>query len=184
MRTIFLFMNVSLDGYIAGPGDDLSAFHGDFEAFSAADKPQVDTLLLGHRTYEMMKAFWPTPQAASFAPDVAKFMNGVQKVVVSHHDFDPGWQNVSVISGDVPAGIRRLKEQPGATIAIFGSNTLCGSLLPEALIDEYQIQVNPVMLGAGTPLFSGLAQQTSFTLTSTQPFKSGAVLLTYKHADQ
>lgn len=182
MRTITLFMNVSLDGYIAGPGDDLSAFHSDFEAFSSADGPRADTVLLGHKTYDMMKTFWPTPQAAQFAPEVARYMNETQKVIASNTPFDPGWQNVTVFSDDVIDQVRQLKAQPGGTIMIFGSNTLCVSLLPERLIDQFQIQVIPVVLGAGTKLFDGLAEQVAFTLTHAQPFKSGAALLTYTPA--
>src|SRR3954447_479370 len=98
MRKLFLFMNVSLDGYVEAPGHDISAFHGDFEAFSDADQAAVDTMLFGHRTYEMMKAFWPTPQAAQTAPEVARFMNEKQKLVVSHQSFDPGWSKVTVLS--------------------------------------------------------------------------------------
>ena len=63
MRRIFLFMNVSLNGYFEGPGHDISWAHSDFEAFSPEQNQGDATILLGHRTYEMMKNFWPTPQA-------------------------------------------------------------------------------------------------------------------------
>ena len=179
MRKIFLLMNVSLDGYFETPEHDISWATGDFEAFSPEAGEEVDTLLFGHRTYEMMKSFWPTPQAEQAAPDVARFMNEKRKVVASRHNFDPGWQNVTVISGDVPGEIRRLKEQPGKTIAMFGSNNLCVSLMQAGLIDEFQIIVNPVALGEGTPLFKGLPAKTGLALVDTRPFKSGAVMLTY-----
>ena len=61
MRRIFLFMNVSLDGYVADADHDISSFHSDFEAFSLGESSEVDTILLGRRTYDMMESFWPTP---------------------------------------------------------------------------------------------------------------------------
>src|SRR5690349_17099521 len=127
MRKIFLFMNVSLDGYVEAPGHDISAFRTDFEAFNSGDTGETDTMLFGHRTYDMMKAFWPTEQAAQMSADVAKYMNEQKKVVVSHQNFDPGWQNVTVVTS-VDA-VRQLKAQPGANIIIFGSNTLCVDLM-------------------------------------------------------
>ena len=178
MRKIFLFMNVSLDGYFEGPGHDISSFHNDFEAFSADGSADVDTLLFGHRTYDMMK-FWSTPQGQELQPEIAQFMNEKHKVVASHTTFDPGWQNVTVICDDVVGAVKQLKAQPGKTIAMFGSNTLCVSLMEEGLIDEFQIMVNPVALGDGTSLFAGLSKQVPLTLTDSRAFKSGAVLLTY-----
>ena len=179
MRTIFLFMNVSLDGFFEAPGHDISGFKNDFEAFSGDGSKVVDTLLMGRKTYEMMK-FWATPQALEMAPAVAKFMNATPKFVASHSDFVPEWENVTVISKDVLAEVRKLKEQPGKDIGIFGSNHLCVSLMAEGLIDEFQIVLNPVAFGAGTTLFEGLPAKVNFTLTSSRQFKSGAVLLTYK----
>ena len=180
MRKIFLFMNVSLDGYFEGPGHDISGFNTDFEAFSPEQSQEIDTLLFGHRTYEMMKSFWPTPQAEEIAPEIAKFMNEKLKVVVSHKSFEPGWNNVTVISDDVAGAVKKLKEQPGKTIAMFGSNNLCVSLMQEGLVDEFQIVVNPVAFGQGTSLFTGLPKKATLTLTETRKFKSGTILLTYQ----
>jgi dihydrofolate reductase len=179
MRKIFLFMNVSLDGYYEGPEHDISGFHNDFEAFSSGESQQVDALLFGHRTYEMMK-FWSTPQGAERAPEIAQFMNERQKFVASHQPFEPGWNKVTVLSADVPGAVRQLKEEPGKTIAIFGSNNLVVSLMEKDLIDEFQIMVNPVAFGAGTSLFKGLTKKAALRLADTHPFKSGAVLLTYR----
>ncbi len=178
MRRIFLFMNVSLDGYFEDEARDISGFHADFEAFSSGESREVDTLLLGHKTYEMMK-FWSTPQAAEMQPDVARFMNERHKVVVSHAPFEPGWSNVTVFSGDVIRQVRALKEEPGQSIIIMGSNSLSVSLMQAGLIDEFQIVVNPVVFGVGTSLFAGLPGKAEMTLVDTTRFKSGGVLLRY-----
>src|SRR5687768_15020939 len=125
MRRIFLFMNVSLDGYFEDANHDISGFKNDFEAFSDQQGGAVDTLLFGRKTYDMMK-FWSTPQALDVQPDVARFMNETPKVVVTHNkSFDPGWDKVTIISVDVAAQVEKLKQGAGETIAIFGSNNLC-----------------------------------------------------------
>jgi dihydrofolate reductase len=178
MRKIFLFMNVSLDGFFEDQNHDISGFTSDSEAFSQDPDQGVDTILLGHKTYEMMK-FWSTPQAAENAPEIAAFFNENLKVVASHQPFEPGWKNVRVFHRDVAAQVKQLKEQPGKNIIIFGSSNLCVSLIQVGLIDEFQIVVNPVVFGGGTSLFSGLSNKAPLTLTGTRTFKSGSVLLTY-----
>jgi len=179
MRKIFLFMNISLDGYFEGPGHDISGFTNDFEAFSSQESQEIDSFLFGHNTYEMMK-FWSTPQAAETAPEIAMLMNERLKIVASRNPFEPGWQNVQVISGDAVSAIKQLKEMPGKNMIIFGSNTLCVSLMQAGLIDEFQIVVNPVAFGQGTSLFKGLPGKAKLDLKETRRFKSGAVLLTYQ----
>jgi dihydrofolate reductase len=185
MRKVLLFQSLSLDGYFEAPGHDLSWAGGDYDAFSSPGSSQVDSMLFGHRTYEMMKAFWPTQRAREVAPAVADFMNKRTKYVASHHAFDPGWSNVQVLSGDdVPAQVRKLKEGPGGDIIIFGSNELCVSLLQEGLLDELQILLRPVVLGQGTALFAGLTGKVDFFLADTHQFKSGLVLIRYAPARQ
>jgi dihydrofolate reductase len=183
MRKIFLFQNVSLDGFFEGPGHDISGFPNvPNERYSDAGNQNVDTILLGHRTYDMMKAFWPTPQAEQVMPDFAQFMNEKLKIAVSHRPFEPGWKNVRVTSGDVIPELRRFKEGPGKDIIIFGSNTLCVSLMQAGLIDEFQILLNPVVFGQGTSLFAGLPGRAALRLKNSQTFESGKVLLIYEPA--
>lgn len=176
MRKVLVFLNTSLDGFFEGEGHDLSAFGHDFEAFPSQPGEEVDALLFGRKTYEMMK-FWATPQAREMAPAVAQFMNATQKYVASHAPFDAGWQGVTVLSGDVSGAVQGLRAAPGKNILILGSNTLAVSLLQAGLVDEVQVVVNPLALSAGTALFAGLAGRTDFHLLGTQVFKSGAVML-------
>jgi dihydrofolate reductase len=117
-------------------------------------------------------------------PEVAQFMNEKLKVVFSHKSFEPGWNNVTVMSDEVAGEVKRLKAQPGKTIAMFGSNNLCVSLMQAGLIDEFRIVVNPVALGEGTSLFEGLPEKAELTLMETHQFPSGKVLLTYKPVER
>jgi dihydrofolate reductase len=183
MRNVFVFMNVSVDGYVEGPGHDISWAHGgDSEPFARKQGPAVDLILFGRRTYEMMSAFWPTEQAAAVAPETARFMNEKPKYVASHAAFEPGWDKVTVLRGDVIGQVRRLKEEGVGKIAIFGSNTLCASLAEADLIDEFQMLVNPVLLGEGTSFVRGLRKRAELRLVSAEPQALGGVLLTYARA--
>lgn len=177
MRHMFLLMNISLDGYVADRDGGVAGFTNDFSAFGDQSH-QVDTFLFGHNTYEGMK-FWDTPQGKEMMPAIAEMMTATPKVVVSHHDFDPGWQNVTVIHDDVVNSLKALKAREGNTIAVFGSNELCLTLLEAGLLDELQIIVNPVAFGEGPSLFKGLTVPVNFTLTNTKANPSGTVMLTY-----
>jgi len=136
----------------------------------------------GDRTYELMKSWWPIQQAKQANPEVAKYMNETPKVVAAHEAFKPDWNNTIVVSGDVAGEVRKLKERSGKRIVILGSNTLCVSLMQHGLVDEFQIMMNPIALGNGTPLFKGLRQRAELRLSKTRDFKSGNVLLTYTSA--
>lgn len=186
MRQIFVFTHVSLDGYFEAPEHDISWFNDDdhhFEAFAREQASKVDTLLFGRRTYELMKSFWPTPYAYELQPEVAEFMNEKRKIVFSHTRFEPGWKNVELICEDAIGAVKKLKQQAGGTIGMFGSNNLCVSLMQAGLIDEFRVVINPIALGAGTSLFAGLPARTSLSLKETTKFdESGKMLMIYSPA--
>lgn len=180
MSVIFVFMNVSLDGYVEGPDHDISWAHGDSEPFARDEGRSVEAILFGRRTFELMRGFWPTDQARQVAPETAAFMNATPKYVASHHAFEPGWAGATVLHPDALAQIRDLKARTAGRIAVFGSNTLSVSLLDAGLLDELHLMVNPVVLGEGTPLLRGVQARARLRLISAEPQASGAVLL--KHA--
>lgn len=183
MRKIFLFQNMSLDGYFEAPGHDISWSNGDTSVFSPdAASRQPNAMLFGHRTYDMMKAFWPTPQAAQQNAAIARFMNEGQKYVASHKPFEPGWEHVTVLSGDVMAEVKKLKQQPGPDMIMFGSNTLCVSLIQAGLLDEIQVLLNPILIGEGTSLFKGISSRVKLTLKETRRTPIGNIFLIFEPA--
>jgi dihydrofolate reductase len=182
MRTVGLFVHVTANGYFEGAKGDLSWFKEQDEEARAYAQEQIrqpGTILFGHKTFDLMKSFWPTPMAREADPVMAAFMNDMPKFVAARRPFDPGWQNTTVLSGDAVDGVRTLKATPGTPIVILGSNTLCVSLMKAGLVDAIELMVNPVALGEGTPLFSGYEGRLGLSLTSTRQFKSGNLLLTY-----
>ena len=179
---MFLFMMVSLDGYFEGKNHDLSwhnANNAEFSNYANQQTASLDTIIFGKRTYDMMANFWPKPIGIKAEPVTAKLMNNAHKVVVSHKQFEPEWQNTRVLSGDIKQELSKLKTKASKDIAVFGSSNLCISLLEMKLLDELRIMVNPVVLGAGTPLFAGIKNKLDLKLLNTRQFDSGNVLLTY-----
>ncbi len=181
---MFLFMMTSLDGYMEGKDHDLSWHHVDeeFNIFATKQLQEADTIVMGKNTYQLMESYWPTPQGMEDDPMVAAFMNTMPKVVVSHSlpevQETAYWKNIQHIKDNVAEEIKKIKEGSGKAVIVLGSNNLCVTLLQENLLDEIRIMVNPVVIGEGTPLFSGLGKK-PFTFRDTRKFSNGNMLLTY-----
>jgi dihydrofolate reductase len=184
VRKLFAFLMTSTDGYHEGPqGEfDWPVVDEEFGEFAARQLDDADTLLFGRRTYETMAAYWPTSAAREADPDVARQMNDYQKVVVSGTLTQPRWAPTRVVRGALAEEIADLKGRPGKDIALLGSSQLTTGLLDAGLVDELRIMVSPVVLGAGRSALAGTPRRTSLTLSSTQAFASGNVLLVYRPA--
>ncbi|HME51889.1 MAG TPA: dihydrofolate reductase family protein [Candidatus Lokiarchaeia archaeon] len=184
VRTLFLFMMTSVDGYFetGQHGLDWHNVDDEFVTFTHEQLGEVDTILFGRKTYEMMASFWPKPEGIAGDPITATFMTEIPKIVFSHEPFTPEWDNTTVITEGTISTIRALKNQEGKEIAIFGSNELCVSLMPSKIIDEFRIMVSPIALGAGNSLFTGLSDRVKLKLVKAREFVSGNILLCYTPA--
>lgn len=183
MRKLTVFDNVSLDGYFTDAKGDMSWAHNndpEWNAFAAENASGGGALLLGRVTYDMMASFWPTPEAMQTMPAVAKGMNGMPKLVVSRTLREPAWSNTTVVSGDLPASVRKMKQQSGPDIAILGSGSIVSQLAQAGLIDEFQIVVHPIALGAGRTLFEGVKNRIRLKRTTSRTFGNGNVLACYE----
>ncbi|RPH37961.1 dihydrofolate reductase [bacterium] len=182
MGRLSAFSFITLDGYFAGPGGDISWHrHGGEENEHASKGANSgSTLLFGRVTYQMMASYWPTPDAMKTFPAVAEGMNKSEKIVFSRTLKKADWNNTRLIKDNVMEEVGKLKQRPGKDMTILGSGSIVTQLAEHGLIDEYQIMVDPVALGAGTPLFKGLKRNLDLRLASTRAFKSGVVLLTYE----
>jgi dihydrofolate reductase len=185
MRRLVAFTNVSVDGYFAGPNGEIDWFKNSDEEdrqFMTGQASQSATLMFGRTTYEMMAGYWPTPGACRDNPVVAGVMNSVPKIVFSKTmkpvEDGPVWKNVRVFRGIVPDEIIALKKQAGGDLAILGSGTLVQQFASLGLIDEYGLLVNPVVLGSGKRLFSGVKKM-NLQLLAIRTFRNGKVFLRY-----
>jgi dihydrofolate reductase len=179
MRRLIFQEYVTLDGYAAGPDDELEFFG------TVAPQPdddnldlfeRVDTLVLGARTYRLFVDYWPTATEG-----VAPKLNALRKVIASTTlDSAPwgDWEPAEVVT-DAVASVAALKQEDGKDIVLWGSITLFHTLLAAGLVDEIQLRVCPVLLGAGKPVFpAGTAR--ALHLIETKPWATGGVLLRYE----
>jgi dihydrofolate reductase len=185
MPRLIAFENVTLDGYFTGPDGDLSWAHAkekdpEWDEFVAENAGGGGRLLLGRKTYELMASYWPTPQAAQNDPEVAKGMNSLPKVVFSRTLDKATWSNTKLVKDDLAEEVRKMKKDSGDHIAILGSGSIVSQLAKEGLIDEYQIVVNPIVLGKGRTLFDGVREKVNLKRTKTRTFRNGNVLLCYE----
>ena len=186
MRRLIVFNSVSADGYFTDKNGDMSWAHKqdpEWNTFVAENAKSGGELVFGRVTYEMMASFWPTPMAAQQFPDVAKGMNELPKIVFSKTMDKPSWNNTRLIKDDLENEVRKLKAEAGDQLVVMGSGTIVSQLTQAGLVDEYEMVLNPIVLGEGRTMFEGVKDKRTLRLTNTRPFKNGNVLLTYEPAD-
>ncbi|MDR3667931.1 MAG: dihydrofolate reductase family protein [Ignavibacteriaceae bacterium] len=186
MRKVIFQNLISLDGYYEGPNKELDWHNVDseFNDFAIAFLNSIDTIMFGRVTYQMMAEYWPSSTAIKNDPVIAEKMNTLLKIVFSKSLKKAEWNNTRLINKNVPDEIKKLKQQSGKDIAIFGSSDLALSLIPHDLIDEFRIMVNPFILGNGKSLLKGLKTRLKLKLLNTKIFRSGNVLLYYESAKE
>ena len=182
MRKVIFFNLTSLDGYFEGPDRDINWHNVDdeFNEFAIQQTGEFGALLFGRVTYELMADYWPTEDAKRNDPMIASLMNSLPKVVFSKTLENVEWENTKLVKDNFVEEVLKLKQQPGKDIAIFGSSDLAVSLIEHNLIDEFRIMFNPIVLGEGKPILSGIKTPLSLKLLKTRTFKTGNVLLYYE----
>lgn len=181
MRKLTVFNFITANGFYKAMDDDISWHrHGQEEGeFAASGAQSQSVLLFGRKTYEMMASFWPTSAAQQQAPQVADGMNKSEKIVFSKTLKLAKWVNSTIVKDDLITFVEKLKKSAGQNLTILGSGSIVTQLAGANLVDEYQLMVDPVVLGSGTSLFSGLTRKLDLKLSDSRIFKSGVVLLTY-----
>lgn len=102
------------------------------------------------------------------------------KVVFSRTLDQVSWNNTKLVKGDLPGEVRKMKEEPGDGMVILGSGSIVSQLTQQGLIDEYQVVVNPIVLGKGRTMFEGVKEKLTLRLTKTRAFGNGNVFLCYE----
>ncbi len=190
MRKVIVTMWVTLDGFIAGPNDDMSWIIVDdaMGAYEDAMVSAADTLVLGRVTYQSFAGAWPhvpdNPAASEGEKEYARKVNSLHKIVFSKTLETVEWNNSTLLHEINPDDIVALKNEVGKDIVIYGSASIVQALTTLGLIDEYQLLVHPVVLGGGKRLFKEGSDRTALRLVETKTFDSGVVLLTYQPAEQ
>ena len=168
---------VSLDGVFEEPGRWSGPyFDDDALHFKADELDAADAQLLGRKTYEGFAAAWPTMEGTG---EFGVRMNTMPKYVASSTLKNPTWTNTTVLTGDVAAAVRDLKQKPGRDLLLAGSGQLFNALLNDNLLDVIRLMVHPIVLGSGPRLFADDASRRELELVDVKRFSKGIVVLEY-----
>ncbi|WP_236243894.1 dihydrofolate reductase family protein [Streptomyces sp. CC210A] len=184
MRKLIYGMNVSLDGYIAAPGDDIGWSVPSDELFQywSDQLRATDLTLYGRKLWQTMSSYWPTgdqqPNATPADFEFARRWRDMSKVVFSSTIDKVDW-NSRLVTGNAVAEITRLKAQDGGPMDIGGA-MLAGAAMRAGLIDEYVLATAPVLVGGGTPFFTALDSWVNLHLVETRTLPCGVVLTRYE----
>ena len=137
-------------------------------------------LLLGRKTYEIFAAYWPDPSNADIP--FAAPLNNATKYVATRTLKNLSWQNSRIITGDLVAGIKKLKAEEGPPLQVHGSGNFIQTLMQHDLVDEFWLKIYPVTLGSGKKLFADGTIPAAFKLLSCEASPSGVIVASYARA--
>jgi dihydrofolate reductase len=182
-RRVIVQELVSVDGFVAGPSGELDFFEA-VSDYSEVDQDnlsilgQVDTILLGSKTYRMFVEYWPTAEDELMADVV----NSTPKLVFSSTLDSAPWgrfEPARVRKGSAVDHLQQLRREPGRDLMVWGSISLAQSLLKDGLVDEIQLRVIPIMVGHSRTLLTQDTGRQDLTLLEAKPYASGIVSLSY-----
>ncbi|TCO19068.1 dihydrofolate reductase [Kribbella steppae] len=179
MRSLIVFSDVTLDGFMAGPDNDLEFTVDDPQMTGELTDELVavaDLQIWGSKSFAPSGAYWTAADG-----DLATWMNETPKVVLSSdRSLDvSSWANSTLAAGDGVEQVRQLKETSGGSLVVFGGVQTVRSLVAADLVDEYWLKFNPTVVGRGGSMFTEVAERRSLTLRSARSYPSGAVALVY-----
>lgn len=189
MRKVISLTHLSLDGFAAGPNDELDwiSYDSELEQYAHSLHDMTDAVIWGRRTYEGMASYWLTvpgnPASTPAELEHASWLDKATKIVVSRTLERVEWtnaQNTVLIKDNIAEEINAIKQQPGKDIWFLGSTMLAQTFIQLDLIDEYRLNINPTVLGQGKSLFAGVTRTFPLKLLEAKTFKSGVVALRYE----
>jgi dihydrofolate reductase len=193
MSRVVVFTSLTLDGVMQAPGrpdeDPRDGFaHGGWAMpyndpvmaeVAAEGLADPGPILLGRRTYEDFHSFWPKQTDNPFT----EVLDNTLKYVASTTLTEPlPWRNSALLRGDAAEAVARLKREPGKDLLVLGSGELTRSLMRRDLVDEYILQIHPLVLGAGRRLFADGVPPTNLHLVSSVTTTTGVMIATYRPA--
>ena len=179
MRKLIMWNIITLDGYFEGDQNWDLPFHnvvwgGELEKLSIEQLHSADYLVFGRVTYEGMAAHWTKEKG-----EIAELMNEIPKLVISRTLKTADWNNTILIKENASAEVKKLKNESGKDMYVFGSANLSETFINDDLFDEYRIGVAPVILGSGRLLFRKGIFHRNLSLLSVQQISTGGVILKY-----
>lgn len=184
MRKLKLQVQMSIDGFVAGPNGEL-----DWMTWEMDDKAKkfvndltdsVDTILLGRKMTEDFISYWTSVKPESEQYLFARKMVEKPKYVFSKTLTNCNWENTKILNGDLTEEINKIKSQnTGKDIIVYGGASFVSSLIKNNLIDEYYLIINPAAIGKGLSIFNGIESNLRLKLVKSTSFDNGKVVNQY-----
>lgn len=187
MRKLKLQMQVSVDGYVCGPNNEMDWMVWDWDnelkQFVGELTNPVDQILLGRKLAEGFIPAWESmaekPADANEDKTFIYKMNDTAKTIFSRTLTTSNWKNATLATENFIEEITALKNQPGSDIIVYGGVDFVASLIQSGLIDEYHLFINPSAIGKGRSIFKELNANMPLKLISAKSFQCGIVALSY-----
>lgn len=184
MRKLKLQMQISIDGFVAGPNGEMDwmtwGWGDDIKQYVTRFTEPVDTILMGRKLAEGFIPHWAGLMANPETADpFAQKMADTHKIVCSKTLKESAWENTDLAKGDLAEEVKKLKAKNGGDIITYGGAGFASALIKAGLIDEYHLFVNPAAIGNGMPIFKQLEGRLNLKLVKAQAFESGIVALYY-----
>jgi dihydrofolate reductase len=169
MRTVIYGAACSLDGFIAGPNGEIDwlQFSADVRAYMEGFWPRIDTMIMGRKTYEVSLS-----QGGGGMP-------GIKKAYVFSRTLTSVKKSFELVTTDAAEFIRELKNQEGKDICVWGGGVFARSLLDAGVVDEIGLNIHPILLGAGIPMFGAGGTRVPLSLGENKTIAGGCILATY-----
>ena len=186
MRKLKLQVQITIDGFIAGPNGEMDFMVWDWDdeakKYVSELTDSIDCILLGRVLAQGFIPYWEKVASDPADPQYlfGKKMSDASRVVFSRKLHDIEWQNVKLANGDLTEEINKLKNQEGKDMIVYGGGTFVSALIKQGLIDEFNLFVNPVAIGNGMSIFKELGSKQNLTLVRAIPFACGIVVLNYE----
>lgn len=178
MRKVILDVAVSLDGYIEGPNGEYDWCFTDQDYGFTNLMNRIDAIFYGRKSWELFGNYTPPDNATETEKKLFDMMSTKKNYVFSTtHKYVKG---AALISNNVEEEVKKLKQQEGKDIHLFGGAGLITTFVNANLIDVYELAVHPIILGAGKPLFKDIKERTKLRLVDSKAYQTGLVMLTYK----
>lgn len=186
MRKLKLQVQMSVNGYVGGPKGELDWMTWDWDdkikQYVNELTDSIDCILLGRKMTDGFVSHWTN---VSTKPDdegyqFANIMVDTPKVVFTKTLTKSNWENTSIAKGDLRDEVKKIKNQNGKDIIVYGGASFVSSLIKAGLIDEYHLFVNPAAISSGLTIFNGVNGKLNLRLVKSIPFDHGIVLLHYE----
>ena len=188
MRKILSLIHMTLDGFAAGPNGEMDwiVYNDEVERESHELHARMDAAIYGRVTYDIMQSYWPSVLAdpathASPEGAHARWYDNATKFVFSRTLDHVSPRNTVLLKDNVVEEMRRIKQQPGKDIWLLGSPSIAQLLARHNLIDEFRLNISPVILGRGKSYFANVDAMTSLNLLESRTLKGGVVALRYQN---